>query len=145
VGNDALNGGAGIDMLDGGNGDDFAFGGLGGDALYGRNGRDILIGGQGVDRLLGGQGSDVLFGGTIDDVAARDPFVLEALWAALATNDPDIVFDELEFSLGASDDFFSDLLHGEGDGDWYLMHAAAGDRIQAAAERNLPNRIRDWS
>jgi autotransporter-associated beta strand protein len=134
VGNDFLRGGAGSDRMDGGDGDDLLVGEAGADTMYGRNGSDLLIGGLLSDQLYGGAGGDLIFGG---DLTSADDDTLLALWATFGS-DPDAALNELESN--AVNDNLTDILHGEGDGDWYLYYM--NDTFKLATEKKFPNVLR---
>lgn len=67
LGNDRLNGGAGLDILDGQEGDDTVVAGSGDDRIYGEFGNDRLAGGDGVDEFYLSGGVNDVSGGFDND------------------------------------------------------------------------------
>jgi Ca2+-binding RTX toxin-like protein len=133
AGNDQMYAGEGSDKLDGGSGNDLLAGEAGADKLYGRAGRDTLVGGDDLDTIYGGTGMDLIYGGDVDLATL---FTIWENWSTGVSADADQAFADLDGS--ANDDGLVDLLHGEGDADWYLNYS---DRFLLSSEARLPNRI----
>ncbi|MDN2481576.1 calcium-binding protein [Vibrio agarivorans] len=72
VGDDWLDGGAGVDILKGGKGDDVLIGGSGSDELRGGNGNDILAYDASDSLIHGGRGFDVLIANDKDITDGMD-------------------------------------------------------------------------
>jgi fibronectin-binding autotransporter adhesin len=134
LGNDDLHGNDGVDRVDGGDGADLLMGDAGGDTLYGRGGRDVMIGGLGIDTLYGGTSADLLFAGD----TSLDEDSLKTVWMLWSSGQSLEAAETLE--AGVVDDEVGDSVHGEGDGDWYLIFA--GDLFRLASEKKAPNVVR---
>jgi len=141
-GDDMLIGNALDNVLNGGAGNDILLGGGGNDTLVGGpasgDGRDILFGGSGQDALHGGGADDLLFGGISAyhnetkgkvDLAALNAIM--AKWKSLHSYADRVtcLLDggglnrkyKLRGKLLA--DSAIDTLYGEGEQDWFLIHA----------------------